>query len=132
MELKVAENSHKLQLEARKRDENENVQRKQCLEISGIPAPPNEKPADVADHVVKLMKLVCSTNNKSAIDDAHRKMSGGIIVRFALTGKTSANLKGFPAPGNDLYINESLTLESVASDESAPGQTENFEQRGHQ
>ena len=124
MEARITGLQIGLAVEAKKRDENENVSRKQCLEFSGIPQSATETPEDVKKLVVKVMQLIGSSNNASCIDDAHRKMGGGIIARFksreerneiylkrfALVGKSSANI-GFPVPGTDLYINESLTID---------------------
>ena len=72
------------------------------------------------------MGLIGSENDAKAIDVAHRKASGAMIVRFKsreqrdqvylkrfnLIGKTSAEL-GFdlPTPGNPIYINENLSFE---------------------
>ena len=112
--------------ESRKRDENENVSRKQCLEFSGIPKLPNETRDDPKKFVIKIMNLAGCATPSSAIDDAHRKMGGGLIARFktredrnevynrrfSLTGKTSAEIEGFEQlEGNELYINESLTID---------------------
>ena len=112
--------------EATKRDNNENISRKQCLEFSGIPPLPNEKPEDAKDLVVKVMTLAGSASTGADIDDAHRKMGGGLIARyktrearnevynrrFNLTGKTSAEIEEFKhLEGNDIYANESLTID---------------------
>ena len=113
--------------EATKRDENEAVNRKLCLEINGIPQSPTETRDDCRANVAKVMKLLKMPEDASkSIDDAHRKMGGGMIVkfntrtdaqkmfalRFNLRGKTSAELDGYDhLPGNDLYINESLTID---------------------
>ena len=113
--------------EATKRDENEAVNRKLCLEINGIPQSPTETRDDCKANVAKVMKLLgMPADASNSIDDAHRKMGGGMIVkfntrtdaqklfalRFNLRGKTSAELDGYAhLPGNDLYINESLTID---------------------
>ena len=112
--------------ESRKRDDSENVSRKQCLEISGVPKLENEQRDDAKKIVAKVMALAGSTNNVTAIDDAHRKMGGGLIARFKtreqrnevysrrfnLTDRTSKELPGYEeAVGNDIYINESLTTD---------------------
>ena len=112
--------------ESRKRDDSENVSRKQCLEISGVPKLENEQRDDAKKIVAKVMALAGSANDVTAIDNAHRKMGGGLIARFktreqrnevyskrfSLTDRTSKELPGYEdAVGNDLYINESLTTD---------------------
>ena len=113
--------------ETAKRDDCEAFNRRLCLEINGVPKSSTETRDDCKANVFKVMKLVGMTeDDKNSIDDAHRKMGGGIIVkfksrtdamnvysrRFKLKGQSSAALDGFAAiPGQDLYINESLTLD---------------------
>ena len=114
--------------ETAKRDDCEAFNRRLCLEINGVPKSITETRDDCKSNVYKVIKLCGMTEaaDKNSIDDAHRKMGGGIIVkfksrtdamnlysrRFQLKGQTSAALDGFAAlPGQDLYINESLTLD---------------------
>ena len=108
------------------RDENEANSRLQNLEISGIPKKEGETRADCKKHCAAVMTLIGSENGADAIDVAHRKMSGGIILRFksrsqrdevylkrfSLVGKSSLDL-GFrtPTPGNPIYLNESLSFD---------------------
>ena len=100
------------------RDENEANSCLQNLEISGIPKTEGETRADCKKHCAAVMALIGSENGADAIDVAHRKMSGGIILRFKsrsqrdevylkrfnLVGKSSIDLK-LPTPGNPIYIN---------------------------
>ena len=128
MEARVRNLEVGLSIESKKRDDNENISRKQCLEFSGIPKLPNETRDDPKKLVAKVMSLIGSTNTISAIDDAHRKMGGGLIARFKsreernevynlrfnLTGRTCDELEGFEhlaEQGSELYINESLTMD---------------------
>ena len=112
-----------LRPEAFKRDNSENISRKQCLEFSGVPKLPTEKKEDPKKYVALIMALAGSTNTVEAIDDAHRKMGGGIIARFksreqrnevyercfVLNGHTSAELLGFEnITSESLYMNVSL------------------------
>ena len=115
-----------LRAEAFKRDNSENISRKQCLEFSGVPKLPTEKREDPKKFVGLIMALAGSKNKIDAIDDAHRKMGGGIIARFksreqrnevyerrfALNDHTSAELPGFEnVTSESLYMNESLTFD---------------------
>ena len=125
MEGKMDELEIALQSEAELRDENEANSRLFNLEISGIPKMEGETRANCKENCVKVMQLIGSESGAEAIDVAHRKMQGGMIVkfksrsqrdevyfkRFNLVGKTSKDL-GFVQPenGNDIYINESLTF----------------------
>ena len=115
-----------LEHEAEMRDALEANGRLINLEISGVPKLEGETRDKCKEHVAKVMALVGSENDKSAIDVAHRKAGGGLIVkfkfreqrdevyskRFNLQGKTSLDL-GFELPdkGNDLYLNESLSFD---------------------
>ena len=112
--------------ESEMRDAMEANSRLINLEISGIPKSEGETRSQCKEHVLKVLTLIGSENGASAVDVAHRKMSGGIIVkfrsrcqrdevylkRFNLVGKTSLDL-GFnlPTKGNFIYINESLSFD---------------------
>ena len=116
-----------LHSELTKRDENKNVQRKQCLEISRIPKPEESKTEwrkACRDTVAVVLKYIGADEVVRSIDGAHRKMNGQMMVRFKeresrnivydkrfqLTEKTSndiADLSRRPeGEGIDLYINE--------------------------
>ena len=112
--------SKKLDVEVAKRELLEANGRKINMEISGIPEEEDEDPKAL---VAKVMTLVGSVTPPEAIDVAHRKMNGEMIVkfrtrherdevydcRFALAGKTSLNL-GFRNK-RYLYFNENLSIE---------------------
>jgi chromosome segregation ATPase len=132
LELKLNGVENAIQGEAVKRDENENVQRKQCLEISGIPKPEeseSETRKACKDKVAAVLRFMGAEDATKSIDDAHRKMNGQMIVRFkdresrnivydkrfTLTDKSSNDVPELPTrpegEGFDMYVNESLTLD---------------------
>ena len=132
LELKLNGVENAIQGEAVKRDENENVQRKQCLEISGIPKPEeseSETRKACKDKVAAVLRFMGAEDAAKSIDDAHRKMNGQMIVRFkdresrnivydkrfTLTDKSSNDVPELPTrpegEGYDMYVNESLTLD---------------------
>ena len=126
MEDRMEEMDTALERESEMRDNMEANGRLINLELSGIPKKEGEKDSDCKAYVGEVMKLIGSENDVSAVDVAHRKYAGGIIIkfksrdqrnevylkRFNLVGKTSLNL-GFELPekGNDLYLNESLSFD---------------------
>ena len=111
-----------LNVESFKRDQLENQDRKFCLEVSGVPQSDDEDPHKLVE---KVMELAGATQRAAAIDIAHRKYAGGLIVRFhsrtdrdqvydkrfQLKGKSSLNMDMDFVEKNDLYINESLTFD---------------------
>ena len=112
-----------LDIESSKRDQLENQDRKYNLEISGVPFRRDEEPKEL---VAKVMGVAgAGAYGEADIDIAHRKMAGGIIVRFHsrtvrndvydkrfnLQGKTSLDLGLGFTEKNDLYLNESLTFD---------------------
>ena len=120
MERKQDKLEQKLDIEVSKREALETNGRLINLEISGIPKADDE---DCKQLVGKVMALAGCETPLSAVDVAHRKFNGEMIVkfksredrnevydhRFNLKGKTSKNL-GFSA-SNLLFINENLTIE---------------------
>ena len=64
------------------RDENEQNSRMVNLEISGVPQLEGETDDDCKDIAGKVMALFGSKYSVDDVDDAHRKMAGGLIVRF--------------------------------------------------
>ena len=121
----------KLKLESIKRDNSEAVGRKQNLEISGIPRAEPEPKELLKQRVLDIANKLGAPISLSDIDDAHRKRSGGVIVRFSgrpqrdalfdytikpelkprLKELTTASFSSWPAPerGMKLFINENLS-----------------------
>ena len=111
-------------MEAKLRDDIDLNNRKYNLEMNGIPGTENEDPAKPIEYCKQMMTLVGSTMPHESLDIAHRKMNGGIIMRFKsraardevyarrfnLKGKTSHDF-GFDLPqkGNFIFVNESLS-----------------------
>ena len=86
LEVKVATRFEALEAKVEKeavlRDDNEANSRLQSLEISGIPKKEGETYADCKRNSAAVLALLGSENDIKAIDVAHRKMSGAMIVRF--------------------------------------------------
>ena len=124
LEASLKEVKVQIAQEAKLRDDVDLNNRKYCLELSGLPATPKEDPAKPMEYAKKLLELVGSTSPDTCLDIAHRKMNGGIIIRFKtrtdrnevydrrfkLKGVTSIKF-GFinPIKGNPIFLNESLS-----------------------
>ena len=111
------------------RDENEQNSRMVNLEISGVPQLEGETDDDCKELAGKVMALVGSKYSVDDVDDAHRKMAGGLIVRFMsrtvrkevyekrfeLIGKKAKDLaprfRRVDGKDDQLYINENLSYD---------------------
>ena len=129
LEAKVGTIEIDLKEESRKRDEAEQNSRMVNLEISGIPQLDGETDDDCKTIAADVMKLIGSEYGVADVDDAHRKMAGGLIVRFmsrtvrkevlskrfALAGKKAMDVaprfRKCAGSKNDLYINENLSYD---------------------
>ena len=124
LEASLKEVKVSVALEAKLRDDIDLNNRKYNLEMSGIPGFDQEDPAKPMEYCKKMMTLVGSVMPHDMLDVAHRKMNGGIIMRFKsrtardevyarrfqLKGITSHDF-GFALPqkGNFIFVNESLS-----------------------
>ena len=110
--------------EAKLRDDVDYNNRKYNLEMPGIPIVEKEDPSKPIQYCRKMMELVGATSSTEALDIAHRKFNGGIIMRFKTRAARDEvydkrfNLKsvtsidfGFahPIKGNLIFLNESLS-----------------------
>ena len=118
-----------LSVQSRMRDESEQNGRMQNLEISGVPKLQGESDDDCKTIVGEVMSLIGSRFGEDDVDVAHRKMAGGIIVRFMsrtvrnevylkrfkLVGKKASNIaprfKRTDGAANEIYINENLSYD---------------------
>ena len=94
------------------------------LEVSGLPKLEGETREDCKQLAADVMKLVNSEFGIESVDNAHRKMASGLIVRFmnwtvrnevfqkrfALQGKKSHNVAPrFAGTSMNIYIHENLS-----------------------
>ena len=131
LSLKINKLEVKLKCEADKRDRSENVGRRQNLEISGIPSCDPEPRSLLKQRVLELAQALGAKISLPDIEDAHRKRSGGVIVRMIsrpardelykyadnpefkpkLIALNSNSFPNWPTleRGKKIFLNESLT-----------------------
>ena len=115
--------------EKSKRDNQEKVNRKSCLEISGIPQSTPENVDIRRRRVLDICEVLGVPMTALEIDDVHRKQNGEIIVLFSnrtsrdklfnkrkspqLQALSSSSFIDWPQlnRGRKLFINESLTTD---------------------
>ena len=82
LEARMSTGKTELRWESDLRDEGEQNSRMVNLEVSGLTKLEGETREDCKQLAADVMKLVNSEFGIESVDDVHRKMAGGLIVRF--------------------------------------------------